>query len=189
MSVLSFRRGAVGVGAAAVLAATGTWVMWPGEIDEGLWDEVRPVIEAREARVAADSRGSGYGETATATAWKARWFCRAEALVLEEHAGEIRAGVNTLCVEYGVHDQSLMECSAGQYPQVVRLQRDTAAAGGYRVVSREEPPDGAGYDRWTRAHFGVLVRPSLHRPMPSAALETAARAHFGLPADASVGYC
>lgn len=35
MSVLSFRRGAVGVGAAAVLAATGTWVMWPAGIDGG----------------------------------------------------------------------------------------------------------------------------------------------------------
>ncbi|MER6556520.1 hypothetical protein ABT300_01965 [Streptomyces sp. NPDC001027] len=184
MSVLSFRRGAVGVGAAAVLAATGTWVMWPAEVDEALWAEVRPVIEAR---VAADSRGSDDGEIAPA--WKARWFCHAEALVLEEHAGEIRAGVNTLCVEYGVHDQSLVECAAGQYPQVVRLQRDAAADGGYRVVSREEPPDGEGYGRWTRAHFGVLVRSSLREPMPSAALESAARAHFGLPADASVGGC
>lgn len=184
MSVLSFRRGAVGVGAAAVLAATGTWVMWPAEVDEALWAEVRPVIEAR---VAADSRGDGPGETVPA--WRARWFCRAEALELEEHAGEIRAGVNTLCIEYGVHDQSLVECGAGQYPQVVRLQRDAAADGGYRVVSREEPPDGEGYGRWTKAHFGVLARTSLHEPMPSAALESAARAHFGLPPDASVGDC
>ncbi|MGW1781594.1 hypothetical protein ACWCQQ_20965 [Streptomyces sp. NPDC002143] len=184
MAVLSFRRGAVGVGAAAVLAATGTWVMWPGEVDARLWAEVRPVIEAR---IAAEAVGSGYGETLPAL--DARWFCHAEALELEEHEGQVRAGVNTLCVEYGVQEDSLVECSAGQYPQVVRLERDAAAEGGYRVVSREEPPDGAGYTRWTHAHFGVLVRSSLGHPMSSAEVETQARAHFGLAADASVGEC
>jgi hypothetical protein len=184
MSVLSFRRGAVGVGAAAVLAATGTWVLRPAHVDGRLWGEVRPVIEAR---IAAESRGSGFGETVPAL--DARWFCRAEALELEEHAGEVRAGVNTLCVEYGVQDGSLVECSAGQYPQVVRLERDEAADGGYRVVSREGPPDGAGYGRWTHSHFGVYVRSSLQEPRSSTALETRARAHFGLPADASVGEC
>ncbi|WP_327315998.1 hypothetical protein [Streptomyces sp. NBC_01235] len=184
MSVLSFRRGAVGAGAAAVLAATGSWVMWPADVDEGLWAEVRPVIEAR---IAAESRGSGFGETVPAL--DARWFCRADALELVEHAGEVRAGVNTLCVEYGVRDGSLVECGAGQYPQVVRLERDDAAVGGYRVVSREAPPDGAGYGRWTDSHFGVYVRSSLQDSMSSAALETEARAHFGLPADASVGSC
>ncbi|MFE6827091.1 hypothetical protein [Streptomyces sp. NPDC057690] len=184
MSVLSFRRGAVGVGAAAVLAATGTWVMWPAGIDGGLWSEVRPVIEAR---IAAESRGSGYGETVPAL--EARWFCQAKALELEEHAGVVRAGVNTLCVEYGVQDDSLVECGAGQYPQVVRLERDAAAAGGYRVVAREEPPDGEGYGRWTESHFGVFTRSSLQEPMSPHALEATARAHFGLPADASIGEC
>ncbi|MEV1062373.1 hypothetical protein [Streptomyces sp. NPDC050263] len=184
MAVLSFRRGAVGVGAAAVLAATGTWVMWPGEVDAGLWAEVRPVIEAR---IAAEAEGSGFGESLPAL--KARWFCHAEALELEEHEGEVRAGVNTLCVEYGVQEDSLVECGAGQYPQVVRLERDAAAGGGFRVVSREEPPDGAGYARWTASHFGVLVRPSLRNPMSSAEVESEARAHFGLGTDASVGQC
>lgn len=182
MPVLSFRRGAVGVGAAAVLAATGTWVMWPADVDEELWAQVRPVIEARTA---ADSRGSGYGEAAA----DARWFCRAEALELEEHAGDVRAGVNTLCVEYGVRDGSLVECGAGQYPQVVRLRRDDAAGGGYRVVGREAAPDGAGYGGWTHAHFGVVARSALRDAMSAAELESEARVHFGLPADAAVGEC
>ncbi|MCQ9185245.1 hypothetical protein KMT30_40700 [Streptomyces sp. IBSBF 2953] len=184
MSVLSFRRGAVGVAASAVLAATGTWVMWPADVDEGLWAEVRPVIEAR---IAAESRGGGLTDAVPAR--DARWFCRAEALELEERAGEVRAGVNALCVEYGVQDDTLVECGAGQYPQVVRLERDRAAHGGYRVVGREEPPDGEGYGRWTESHFGVLTRPALRNPMSPAELETEARAHFGLPADASVGEC
>ncbi|MFI5876550.1 hypothetical protein ACIBAH_29680 [Streptomyces sp. NPDC051445] len=184
MSVLSFRRGAVGVGAAAVLAATGTWVMWPGGIDGRLWGEVRPVIEAR---IAAESRGSGYGGSVPAI--EARWFCQAKALELERHGDEVRAGVNALCVRYGVRDDILVECGAGQYPQVVRLERDEAAAGGYRVVAREEPPDGDGYGRWTDSHFGVFTRSSLQHPMSSRALEATARAHFGLPADAGVGEC
>ncbi|OQR59070.1 hypothetical protein B6E66_37795 [Streptomyces maremycinicus] len=181
---MSFRRGAVGVGAAAVLAATGTWVMWPAQVDGRLWSEVRPVIEAR---IAAESRGSGYGETVPAL--RSRWFCQAEALELEEHAGEVRAGVNTLCVEYGVLDGGLVQCGAGQYPQVVRLERDEAAAGGYRVVAREEPPDGEGYGRWTESHFGVFTRASLQDPMSSRTLEATARAHFGLPPDAAIGDC
>ncbi|MFD9396836.1 hypothetical protein ACFWBB_40710 [Streptomyces sp. NPDC060000] len=184
MSVLSFRRGAVGVGAAAVLAATGTWVMWPAEIDGQLWGEVRPVIEAR---IAAESRGSGYGESAPAL--EARWFCHAEVLELEEHGDEVRAGVNTLCVEYGVRGDALVECGAGQYPQVVRLERDDSAAGGYRVVAREEPPDGDGYGRWTESHFGVLTRASLQDRMSSRSLEATARTHFGLPADADIAQC
>ncbi|MFF1546973.1 hypothetical protein [Streptomyces sp. NPDC058291] len=184
MSVLSFRRGAVGVGAAAVLAVTGTWVLWPAHVDQGLWAEVRPVIEAR---IAAEARGDG--PAGAAPARDPRWFCRAEALELEEHAGAVRAGVKALCVEYGVRDDSLVECAAGQYPQVVRLERDHTADGGYRVVGREEPPDGAEYARWTESHFGVLTRSSLQDPMSPAELETEARAHFGLPADASVGEC
>ncbi|GGR90777.1 hypothetical protein GCM10010269_32360 [Streptomyces humidus] len=184
MSVLSFRRGAVGVGAAAVLAATGTWVMWPADVDEELWAEVRPVIEAR---IAAEPRGGGHADAVPAR--DARWFCRAQALELEERAGRVRAGVDTLCVEYGVRDDTLVACRAGRYPQVVRLERDRAADGGYRVVGRDEPPDGEGYGRWTEAHFGVFIRPALRDPMSSAELETEARAHFGLPADASVVEC
>ncbi|MGW2910613.1 hypothetical protein ACWC9X_09170 [Streptomyces asoensis] len=184
MSVLSLRRGAVGVGAAAVLAATGTWVMWPAQIDGRLWGEVRPVIEAR---IAAESLGGGHGEGVAAP--RARWFCEAKALELEEHGGEVRAGVNALCVAYAVRGDTLVECAAGQYPQVVRLERDGAAAGGYRVVAREEPPDGEGYGRWTESHFGVLTRASLRNPMSSRTLEATARVHFGLPADADVGEC
>ncbi|MER6787561.1 hypothetical protein [Streptomyces sp. NPDC000658] len=184
MSVLSFRRGAVGVGAAAVLAATGTWVMWPADVDEALWAEVRPVIEAR---LAAES-GSG-GPADDALIRDARWFCRARALELEERGGEVRAGVNALCVQYGVRDDTLVECAAGQYPQVVRLRRDHAADGGFRVVGRDEPPDGEGYARWTASHFGVFTRPALRDPISPAGLESEARTHFGLPADASLGEC
>src|SRR4051812_25142103 len=143
---------AVGGGAVAVLVATGVYAMWPAaDVDPRLWDQVRPVIEAR---LASDARGSGYGETVPAL--KARWFCRAEALGLQQHGSDVRADVNTLCVEYGVHDDTLVECSAGQVPQVVLLERDDAAAGGYRVVSRQQAPDGAGNARWTEANFGVF---------------------------------
>jgi hypothetical protein len=184
MSVLSARGWATGAGAVVVLVATGTWVMWPADVDARLWDEVRPVIEAR---IEAESRGSGYGETVPAL--EAGWFCRAEALDLEERGDVVRAGVNTLCMEYGVRDGTLVECSGAQGPQVVRLRRDDAAAGGYRVVSREEAPDGEGNAQWTEAHFSVLAESALRNPMSSDALETAARTHFGLPADAPVGDC
>ncbi|MCX4763045.1 hypothetical protein OG562_19080 [Streptomyces sp. NBC_01275] len=182
MSVL---RWATGVGAVVVLVGTGGWVMWPAaDVDARLWGEVRPVIEAG---LVAEARGSGYGETEPAL--ESRWFCRADALDLAEHEDEVRAGVNTLCVEYGVRGDSLVECSGAQFPQVVRLKRDADADGGYRIVSREEAPDGEGNAGWTKAHFGVLAAWTVQDEMSSQGLETAARAHFGLPADASVGDC
>ncbi|CAM5653647.1 hypothetical protein [Streptomyces aurantiogriseus] len=187
MSVLSVRRGATGVGAVVVLVATGSWAMGAtnaADVDPRLWGEVRPVIEDR---LAADSRGSGYGETELDLG--ARWFCRAEALELQERGEAVRAGVNTLCMEYGVRDDSLVECSGARYPQVVRLERDEAAAGGYRVVSREEPPDGAGYTQWIEANFSVFGEFAAEDPMSSDALESAARVHFGLPEDAPVQEC
>ncbi|KAB1147283.1 hypothetical protein F7R91_13330 [Streptomyces luteolifulvus] len=183
---MSVRIWGPGVGAAMVLVVTGAWVMWPADagarpVDARLWGAVRPVIEAR---LVAESRGSGYGEAVPE--YEARWFCRAEALELQERGDRVQAGVNTLCMEYGVHDGTLMECSGARFPQVVVLKRD--ADGGYRVVSREEPPDGEGYGEWTRSHFGVLAS-AAEDPVSSHALETAARAHFGLPADAAVGDC
>ena len=182
---MSAGRWVVGGGAVAVLVATGAFVMWPAAgVDTRLWGEVRPVIEAR---IASDARGSGYGETVPAL--RARWFCRAEALGLRRQGDDVRADVTTLCVEYGVHDDSLVECSAGQVPQVVRLQRDDAAAGGYRVVSREEAPDGAGNARWTRERFGVVGASLAQDSMSSGALEDKARTHFGLPAGAAVVDC
>ncbi|MFI0812580.1 hypothetical protein [Streptomyces echinatus] len=175
-------RWGTGAGAVVVLVATGVWAMWPGQVDARLWSEVRPVIEAR---LAAENRGTGYG--GTVPAWEAHWFCRAEALDLDDRGGEVRAGVNTLCVEYGVRDGSLVECGAGQVPQVLRLAR--TADGGYRVVAREEAPDGAGNARWTKDHFGRVGSAALGRPMSAAALESAARTRFGLPANAPVADC
>ncbi|CAM5575790.1 MULTISPECIES: hypothetical protein [Streptomyces] len=67
------------------------------------------------------------------------------------------------------------------------VQRDPH--GGYRVVSREAPSDGAGNADWTGARFGSLSRAALDGTIPSDTLERAARAHFGLPADAPVGDC
>ncbi|MEW2284952.1 hypothetical protein [Streptomyces sp. NPDC047841] len=179
---MSARRWAVGSGAVVVLVATGTWAMRPGTVDTRLWEEIRPVVEAR---LAADSHGTGYGEDVPAL--HARWFCRAEALDVAEHGGEVRAGVDTLCLEYGVRGGGLVECGGGRGPQVVRLERDTD--GGYRVLSREAPPDGAGNEDWTEAHFGFLARSPLDDTTPSDVLESAARAHFGLPADTPVGDC
>ncbi|MEU6374549.1 hypothetical protein [Streptomyces sp. NPDC046909] len=179
---MSIHKWGTGVGAALVLVATGTWVMWPPGVDAGLWGEVRPVIEAR---LAADSRGSGYAETVPGL--RARWFCRAEALELNEHDGVVRAGVNTLCMEYGVQDRSLVECSGGRYPQVVRLERRTD--GTYRVVSREEPPDGDGYAEWTESHFGLLAESKAEDSISAHSLEAAARAYFDLPEDAPVSAC
>lgn len=168
-----------------MLMATGAWVLWPVGVDPRLWGEVRPVIETR---LVADSRGSGYEETVPGS--RVRWFCRAEALDLaEDDDGVVRAGVNTLCMEYGVRAGALVECGGARFPQVVRLAR--AADGGYRVVSREEPPDGAGYAEWTEDHFSFFAESDVDdtMSMSSAALEAAARAHFGLPADARVAAC
>lgn len=178
----SVGRTAAGLGAVAVLMATGAWVLWPAGVDARLWGEVRPVIETR---LVADSRGGGYGETVPGLG--ARWFCRAQALDLGEDDGVVRAGVNSLCMEYGVRAGALVECGGAQYPQVVRLER--AAGGGYRVVSREEPPDGAGYGEWTEDHFSFFAESDAHDTMSSTVLESAARSHFGLPTDARVAAC
>ncbi|MGW1724883.1 hypothetical protein ACWCQK_18330 [Streptomyces sp. NPDC002306] len=179
---MSAHRWGTGVGAVVVLVATGTWVMWPAGVDARLWGEVRPVIEAR---LVADSRGTGYGESEPGLG--ARWFCRARALDLEESGDRIRAGVDTLCVEYGVRDGVLVECGGARIPQVVRLERD--GDGGYRVVSRDQPPDGAGYAEWTKSRFGFLTRSKLDDDVPAAALEAAARERFGLPANTPVRDC
>ena len=179
---MSLGRWGVGLGATVVLMATGVWVMAPSAIDDRLWGEVRPVIEAR---LAVESRGSGYGETVPGIG--ARWFCRAEALELDERDGQVRAGVNTLCMEYGARDQVLVECSGGSYPQVLRLER--RPDGTYRVTSSEAPPDGAGNAEWTESHFGLFAENAVGDPMSSDPLEAEARAHFHLPKDAPVSAC
>lgn len=177
-----------GVGAVVVLVATGTWARGSSGaggagVDAGLWDSVRPAIEAR---LVAQAQGDGYGESEPAL--EAKWFCRAEALELAEDDTRVRAGVNTLCVEYGVRERALQECGGARYPQVLRLERD-AAGGGYRVVSQEGPPDGAGYGAWVRSRFGGLAEAAADGALSSGPLESAARVHFGLPADAPVGDC
>ncbi|MFF4589127.1 hypothetical protein [Streptomyces sp. NPDC001388] len=172
-----------GVGAVVVLVATGAWARGSTGVDAGLWDAVRPAIEDR---LVARAEGDGYGESEPAL--KARWFCEAEAVDLREDEGRVRAGVDTLCVEYGVRDGALQECAGAHVPQVMRLERD-GDGGGYRVVSQEEPPDGAGRAGWEQEHFGVLADIRLDDATDPAGLETAARAHFGLPADTPVGDC
>lgn len=179
---MSARRWGTGVGAVVVLVATGAWVLRPVPVDARLWAEVRPVIEAR---LVAESRGSGLGESTPAL--RARWFCRAEALDLDERAGGVRAGVDTFCMEYGVRDGALVECSGAHVPQVVRLRRDTD--GGYRVVAREEAPDGAGNAEWQETHFSFFAESRLGDPESSESLETAARAHFRVPAGTPVEDC
>ncbi|MFJ9816780.1 hypothetical protein ACIRU3_16165 [Streptomyces sp. NPDC101151] len=181
---MSVRRWLTGLGATAVLVATGAWAVWPVGVDEHLWSEVRPVIEAR---LVADSKGSGYGETEPAL--RARWFCRAQARDLDERDGVVRAGVTTLCMEYGVRAGALMECSGADVPQVVRLQRDAGAHGGYRVVSREKAPDGEGNATWVEGHFSFFADPGPEDTAASTGLEAAARDHFGLPAGAPVKNC
>lgn len=184
-AVTSIRFWASGVGAVVVLVATGAWVLWPTGVDARLWGEVRPVIETR---LVADSRGSGYEETVPGS--RVRWFCRAEPLELRADGdGFVRAGVNTLCMAYGTRAGALVECGGSSYPQVVRLERDDDAPGGYRVVSREEPPDGAGYAEWTEDHFSFFAESDADATLSSTALETAARAHFGLPPGARVATC
>ncbi|WP_234541433.1 hypothetical protein [Streptomyces shenzhenensis] len=173
-----------GAGAVVVLVAAGVWARGSSAVDAGLWAEVRPVIEAR---LVAQETGSGYAETGRPEL-RSRWFCRAEALELEESGGRVRAGVDTLCLEYGVHGDALVECTGEQTPQVMRLER-RPAGGGFRVVSAQAPPDGAGYGEWEESHFGSYAASRLDRPMDSAGLRTAARTHFGLPADAPVRDC
>ncbi|MFJ3672046.1 hypothetical protein ACIPSE_36890 [Streptomyces sp. NPDC090106] len=176
-------RWVVGGGAVVVLAASAAWVVRPADVDDRLWAQVRPAIEAR---LVAASQGTGYGESVPRL--DAHWFCEAEALELDERDGVVRAGVDTFCVEYGVRAASLVECSSSRFPQVVRLKR--GADGGYRVLTREEPPDGEGYARWTSSHFGHFAVSELGGAAPEpTALEAAARTHFGLPADAPVSPC
>ncbi|MGW4908675.1 hypothetical protein [Streptomyces sp. NPDC004270] len=179
----SVRIWGVGAGAVAVLVVTAVWAQGSAGVDAGLWAGVRPAIEAR---LVAQAAGTGAGESEPAL--RSRWFCRAEALDLMESEGQVRAGVNTLCLEYGERAGALVECGGAQIPQVVRLERDPAH-GGYRVVSEEEPPDGEGYGKWTASHFSRYAKSRLDEEMESTGLETVARTHFALPADAPVRYC
>ncbi|MCX4859326.1 hypothetical protein OG426_24530 [Streptomyces canus] len=171
-----------GAGAVLVLVATGVWAMRPSGVDADLWTQVRPAIEAR---LVDQSRGAGYGESVSGL--RARWFCRAEALDLDERDGLVRAGVSTLCVEYGVRAGRLVECSGAEVPQVLQLR--WKADGDYVVVSQEEPPDGAGNAEWLTTHFGHATTAALDTTVPSGPLESAARTHFGLPAGAAVVDC
>ncbi|MGW7540849.1 hypothetical protein ACWGKQ_06980 [Streptomyces sp. NPDC054770] len=173
-----------GAGAVVVLVAAGVWARGSSAVDAGLWDRVRPVIETQ---LVAQATGSGYAET-DEPALRSRWFCRAEALELEESGGRVRAGVDTLCLEYGARGGTLVQCSGEQTPQVVRLARDPEN-GGFRVLSAQEPPDGEGYGEWEQSHFSRHAASRLDRPMASTGLETAARTHFGLPAGAPVRDC
>lgn len=176
---MSAGRWVAGGGAVVVLVATGAWVRWSTDVDARLWTEVRPVIEAR---LVADSEGDGPGEDTPAL--RARWFCRAEALELEERAGRIRAGIDSYCLEYGARDGTLVECGGSHFPQVVRLLRE--ADGDFRVVAREEPPDGAGHTQWTEHTFGFLAGSRLATTANSDDLTSEARTHFGLTATAPV---
>ncbi|MEV7322382.1 hypothetical protein [Streptomyces sp. NPDC093970] len=170
-----------GAGAVVVLVAAGAWARGSSAVDAGLWAEVRPAIEARLVEQAA---GTGAGESEPGL--RSTWFCRADALDLAETEGRVRAGVNTLCVEYGERAGALVECGGSQTPQVVRLERDPAH-GGYRVVSAEEPPDGDA--AWTAGHFSRRAESRIDEEMDSTGLEAVARTHFVLPADAPVHYC
>lgn len=169
-----------GVGAVAVLVATGAWAMRPVGVDGPLWDEVRPAVEAR---LLEQVRGSGPGDEGAG----ARWFCRAEAVELDEQGDVVRAGVSTLCLEYGVRAGSLVECSGAEVPQVMLLRR--GADGDYAVVSAETAPDGAGHAEWVTARLGHATAAALDGTVSSTALESAARSHFGLPAGTPVGPC
>ncbi|MFF7053304.1 hypothetical protein ACFY94_33620 [Streptomyces griseorubiginosus] len=179
---MSAGRWAAGGGAVVVLVATGAWARWPGGtgVDADLWSRVRPAVEAR---LLEQVRGSGAGDEGAG----ARWFCRAEAVDLDQRDGLVRAGVSTLCLEYGARAGSLVECSGAEVPQVMRLRRE--ADGDYVVVSAETAPDGAGHAEWVTARFGHVTAAALDATVSSTALESAARSHFGLPADAPVGPC
>ncbi|MFJ4204796.1 hypothetical protein ACIP2Y_34925 [Streptomyces sviceus] len=179
---MSAGRWAVGGGAVVVLVATGAWARWPSDADPHLWNQVRPAIEAR---LVDQSRGAGYGESEPGLG--ARWFCRAEAVDLDERDGLVRAAVSTLCLEYGVRAGRLVECSGAEVPQVLRLRRE--ADGDYVVVSQEAPPDGAGGAEWISSHFGHATTAALDTGVPSTPLESAARAHFGLGAGSPVAEC
>ncbi|MFD8724131.1 hypothetical protein ACFV2H_40790 [Streptomyces sp. NPDC059629] len=179
----SIRIWGPGAGAVVVLVAAGVWARGSSAVDAGLWADVRPAIEAR---LVAQSAGSGAGESEPDLG--SRWFCRAEALDLEQSENRVRAGINTLCEEYGVRAGALVMCAGAQIPQVMRLERDPVN-GGYRVLSQEEEPDdGSG---WEDSHFSHYAESRIGQGMEaeSAGLQTLARAHFGLPATAPVRNC
>ncbi|MEW1774196.1 hypothetical protein [Streptomyces sp. NPDC086777] len=179
----SVRIWGTGAGAVVVLVVAGVWARGSSAVDAGLWAEVRPVIEAR---LVTQATGSGYAET-DEPALRSRWFCRAEALELEASGGRVRAGVDTLCEEYGERAGALVLCSGAEIPEVVRLERDQTD-GGYRVVSEEQAPEDDSAE-WEEHHFSHHAAARLDRGMTSTGLRAAARAHFGLPAGAPVRDC
>ncbi|MEU2425080.1 hypothetical protein ABZ619_29370 [Streptomyces sp. NPDC007851] len=179
---MSVRVWGTGAGALVVLVAAGAWARGSSAVDPALWDRVRPAVEAR---LVAQAAGTGAGESEPAL--RSRWFCRAEALDLEESGDRVRAGIDSLCEEYGVRAGALVFCSGAEVPQVMRLERDRAN-GGYRVVSQEEQPEDADA-AWNASHFSSYAVSRLDRGMGSAWLRETARTHFGLPANAPVRDC
>ncbi|MEV5952558.1 hypothetical protein AB0M11_02055 [Streptomyces sp. NPDC051987] len=171
-----------GAGAVVVLVAAGVWARGSSAVDAGLWAQVRPAIEAR---LVTRSAGTGAGESEPAL--RSRWFCRAEALDLQESGGRVLAGVDTLCEEYGERAGALVLCGGAETPEVVRLERDPAD-GGYRVVSEERPPADDSAE-WEDHHFSHYAASRLDRGMASTSLRTEARTHFGLPPDAPTQDC
>ncbi|WP_449353073.1 hypothetical protein [Streptomyces shaanxiensis] len=103
---------------------------------------------------------------------------------LVERDGLVRAGVSTVCAEYGVRSGSLVECAGAEVPQVMRLRRE--ADGDYRVVSQEVPPDGEGNAQWLTSRFGRATAASLDDTVPTTTLE-ASRPHPLRPAGRPVG--
>ncbi|MFG2956101.1 hypothetical protein ACGF5O_20550 [Streptomyces sp. NPDC048291] len=178
----SVRIWSTGAGAVAILVATGVWARGSSAVDAGLWAQVRPAIEAR---LVTQSAGTGAGESEPAL--RSRWFCRAEALDLEESGGRVRAGVNTLCEEYGERAGALVLCTGAEIPEVVRLERNPSD-GGYRVVSEEQAPDEDGAE-WEEHHFSHYATSHLDKGMTSTDLQTAARTHFGLPPGTPIRNC
>ncbi|MEU9344627.1 hypothetical protein AB0D74_25850 [Streptomyces sp. NPDC048278] len=178
----SVRIWGTGAGAMAILVAAGVWARGSSAVDAGLWAQVRPAIEAR---LVTQSAGTGAGESEPAL--RSRWFCRAEVLDLEESGGRVRAGVNTLCEEYGERAGALVLCTGAEIPEVVRLERAPSDSG-YRVVSEEQAPEDDSAE-WEEHHFSHYAASHLDKGMTSTGLQTAARTHFGLPAEAPVRDC
>lgn len=165
-----------------------TWIRWVRPTARPETPEPRDALDCSEPLDCLDCLACSDSLGALGSMRTVKWLCRAEALDLRENEDRVRTGADMLCMEYRVRDGVLVACGGAHFPRVVRLERDID--GGHRFVAQEEPPDGAGYAAGEENHISFVPEVRLDDAAGTpAALETAARAHFGLPAGAPVENC
>ncbi|MEV6400875.1 hypothetical protein AB0M39_39890 [Streptomyces sp. NPDC051907] len=181
MNRVGARRAA---GALAALAAvTAGCTASPPDVDPELRKAVQPAVH--DALVAEASKDGGLlGDSPSS---KARWFCAEKIVeIRKSEAGALTVGLVADCSELEGRAGSLVQGTGMSGPHLMKLA--PTPQGAYRVTHHDAPPDGAGYDAWIGRSFSKAAAAEIRRAAwnGTPTTESAARTHFGLPADAPV---